>query len=331
MITLFENFANDFKIKDYIKKEGDIFKIPNVKFKLFSEGYLKKPQFYTQIKYNTLMRLFLYVKLLRYKGNSPMILSYVKGLKEKDPKKIEIINKIPNNNNILRLINKLFGFGYPKYDYDNLQDLKKLIFKWEEVLSDRNLLEYISVIFEASKSAGKSEKIVKGVLTMLYSKYYEVTYAKLSEDLKGMDLWKINKETGERQSIQVKNIRGNVKFNFKDDVIYINNTGIDLHNYQCWTDKLPYDYVAFYLESEQKIIIIKSTAIFSIDRNEEKRFIKIKLKNWAMKPDFYSKVIKSVDVPKKFTGQDVSQIFYNPELELELQEKVPDIINEPEK
>jgi hypothetical protein len=328
MITLFENFENPIKITDYIKKEDDIFKIPNFKFEYFGEGFLKNPKYYTQIKYNSLVRFFLYVKLLRYKGNSPIILSYVRGLKEKDAKKIEIINKIPNNNHVLNMINGIFKFGYPNYSYDNLVDLKKLILNWEQVFSDRNLLEYISMIYELSTSASKSEKIVKGVLTMLYSKYYELTYAKLEEDLKGMDLWRISKKTGERDSIQVKNIKGKVKFSIKEDIIWINNTSLDLHDFQCWKSKLPYDYLVFYLEEEKKICVIKGSAIFSIDRNTEKKFIKIKLKNWAMTEQFHNKVVKLIDVPKKFIGKDVSQIFYTPELEFEIQSQNPDVVDD---
>jgi hypothetical protein len=322
MITLFENFSIPFKLNDYIKQEDGVFKIPNIKFEFFSEKALanaqKNEKYYTQIRYNSLMRLFLYVKLLRYSGDSPIILSYIQGLKEKDAHKIEIINKIPNNNHVFNMVNKNYKLGFTDYKYDNLQDLKKFILNWETILNDRNILEFISMIFESSKSASKSEKIVRGVLSMLYSKYYELTYAKLEDDLKGMDLWKINRSTGERNSIQVKNIRGKVKFTIKGDTIYINNTSIDLHNYECWNSSLPYEYLVFYLEEEKKICVIKSSAIFAINKNSEKRSIVIKLKNWAMTDKFYSKVVKLLDVPKRFVGKDVGQIFYTPELEFEV-------------
>jgi hypothetical protein len=341
MITLFENFANKIDIKDFIKKEGDKFMIPHLSFKGFGEWALKNPS-YTQIKYNSLMRFYLYMKLLRYNGDSPIIKTYVEGLKRKDPKKLEIINKIPNNIHVLNMVNEIFKFDYPKYDYDNLTNLKKLIFANEEVLSDRNLTEYIDMVFEASEKASKSEKIVKGVINMLYSKYFEVTYAKLAEDLKGMDLWKINKSTGVRQSIQVKNITGGVRFRVSDDNIFINNTSLDLHDYKCWKDKLPYDYIVFYIERDAKICIIKSTAIFAIDifdnnkkdierQKAEKtkirsdRTIKIKLKNWAMDPEFNKYVFKLIDVPKKFIGKDVSKIFYTPDIEQEIQTINPEV------
>jgi hypothetical protein len=145
-----------------------------------------------------------------------------------------------------------------------------------------------------------------------------------------MDLWKINKKTGVRQSIQVKNITGNVRFTMKNDLIYIDNTNIDLHDYKCWEGRLPYDYIAFYLEKDKQICIIKSTAIFAIDRNLEKRSIRIKIKDWAMKPEFHNFVVRIVDVPKKFIGKDVSHIFYNPEIEKEIQAKNPDIEDESE-
>lgn len=329
MITLFENFTNKIDIKNYIKKEGDKFMIPHLSFERFEEWTLRNPR-YTQIKYNSLMRFYLFMKLLRYNGDSPIIKSYVEGLKRKDPKKTEIINKIPNNNHVLNMVNEIFKFNYPSYDYDNLQDLKKLIFANEEVLSDRNLTEYIDLVYEVSKKASKSEKIVKGVINMLYSRYFEITYAKLSEDLKGMDLWKINKKTGVRQSIQVKNITGNVKFNIKDDTIYVDNTSLDLHPYECWKGKLPYDYLVFYLEKDAKICIIKSTAIYAIDVYKKDRTIKIKLKNWAMKPEFHKFVFKLIDVPKKFIGKDVSKIFFTPDVEQEIQMTNPITEIEPE-
>lgn len=324
MITLFESFKNKINLKDYIKQEDGVFKIPNVKFEKFGEYFVNNPLFYTQIKYNSLMRFFLYMKLLRYNGDSPIIKLYIEGLKSKDSKKVEIINKIPNNRHVFSMINENFKLDYPNYNYDNLQDLKKFIYQWEEILNDKYLVEYIEMVRQVSMKASMSEKIVKGVLTMLYSKFAEIVYAKIAEDLKGMDLWKIDKKTGSRQSIQVKNITGNVRFNIKEDIIYIDGTDLDLHNYYYKTDKLPYDYLCFYLEKDKKICIIKSTAIFSIKKITEKKTIIIKLRSWAMEPDWNKRVFKLVDVPKKFIGKDVSNIFYNPQMEIELQDQFPD-------
>jgi len=319
MITLFENFTNKIDIKDFMKEKDGKFEIPNFKFEYFGEWVLKNPRYFTQVKYNSLMRFYLYMKLLRYNGDSPIIKNYIVGLKGKDLKKMEIINKIPNNNHVRNMINEIFGFNYPDYEYSDFEGLQKFISASDEIFNDKNLLEYINLVIEASSKAARSEKIVKGVISMLYNKYFEITYAKLSEDLRGMDLWKINKNTGVRQSIQVKNITGNVKFNITGDTIYIDNTSLDLHKYECWKGKLPYDYLAFYLEKEERICIIKSTAIFAIDMYKEKRSIKIKLKDWAMKPDFHNFVFKLIDVPKKFIGKDISKIFYTPDMEKEIQ------------
>ena len=65
MITLFENFENPIKITDYIKKEDDIFKIPNFKFEYFGEGFLKNPKYYTQIKYNFHLSIILLILIFR--------------------------------------------------------------------------------------------------------------------------------------------------------------------------------------------------------------------------------------------------------------------------
>lgn len=312
MITLFESFSNKINIAQYITKSGDTFTIPSLGFDRFGEWYIQNinTQYNRPIQYDTLMRFYLYMKLLRYNGDDPIIKSYVDGLKNNDPKKFEIINKIPNNNVVMGTINKKFNFNYPKHNYDNLQDLKKLIEKNAEVLSDANLKEYIDIVSDLSSKAERSERIVKGMLNMLFGKYYEITHADLSDDLKGMDLWKINKDTGVRQSIQVKNITGNVTFKQKDKIIYINNTSLDLHNFNSFRDKLPYEYLCFYLEYEKKMCIIKSTAIHAI--NIHGKTIKITLKDWAVDPESkYSKYgIRYMDIPVKFLGKDVTKIFY---------------------
>ena len=313
MITLFENFSNAINIKNYIKQEDGIFKIPIFKFEYFDEYFLKNPKYWTPIKYNSLMRFYLYVKLLKYDGDSPTILMYIKALKEKDEKKIEIINKIPNNNHVLNMINKNFKLNYPNYSYDNLQDLKKFISNSEKILNDDNLKAYIDIVYEVSKAALKSERIVKGVVTMLFGEHSEIMYAKSDDDKSGVDLWKIDKKTGIRQSIQVKNITGNVKFEIVGDTINIDNTAIDLHDYNSFSDPhLPYDYIVFYLEKDKKVCVIKSTVINKIIKNSNKRTIKITLSKWAMKEENYNKVVKLINVPQKFLGKDISQIFYTP-------------------
>ena len=319
MITLFENFTNDFKLSNYIYqdkweengKTGVDFYIPNVSFENLDEYFLDVKKlnldYFTLIKYNSLMRLFLYVKMLRYKGDNPEILKYAKGVKNKDPEAVEIIGKIPNNNGVLKIINQKFGFDFPDYQYDNVTDLKKMIVNIDDVLSDKNLEEYIKSVKEVSDKAKISEKVVKGVVAMLYGRYYEILKAESSEDKKGVDVWMINKKTGVRQSIQVKNITGNVTFDVKGDYIYINNTLLDLHDYNSWNkDSLPYDNLGFYLEYEKKVCIIKSWSIFKIEK--EGKTIRIQLKRGSVdnKYDF-----KMIDIPAKLLPKDYSKIFYN--------------------
>ena len=316
MITLFENFTNEFKLSNYIYqdkweedgKTGVTFYIPNVSFENLNEYFLDTRNlnldYFTQIKYNSLMRLFLYVKMLRYKGDNPEILKYSKGVKNKDPESVEIIGKIPNNNGVLKIINQKFNFGFPSYNYDNVTDLKKMIVTIDDVLSDKNLEEYIKSVKEVSDKAKISEKIVKGVVAMLYGRYYDILKAESSEDKKGVDVWMINKENGVRQSIQVKNITGNVSFDIKGDFIYINNSLLDLHNYSSWVEDLPYDHLGFYLENDKKVCIIKAWSIYKIE--VQGRTIRIQLKKGAMdnKYDF-----KMIDIPAKLLPKDYSKIF----------------------
>ncbi len=320
MITLFENFTNYFKLSNYIYqdkweengKTGVTFYIPNVSFENLDEYFLNVKKlnldYFTQIKYNSLIRLFLYAKLLRYKGDNPEILKYANGVKNKDPEAVEIIGKIPNNNGVLKIINQKFNFGFPNYEYDNVTDLKKMIVSIDEVLSDKNLEEYIKSVKEVSEKAKISEKVVKGVVAMLYGRYYDILKAESSEDKRGVDVWMINKENGVRQSIQVKNITGNVTFEVKGDFIYINNSLLDLHNYSAWfDDSLPYDYLGFYLEYEKKVCIIKAWSIYKIEK--EGKAIRIQLKRGTMdnKYDF-----KMIDIPAKLLPKDYSKIFINP-------------------
>ena len=189
------------------------------------------------------------------------------------------------------------------------------------ILSDRYLIEYISTVYEVTVKADKSEKIVRGMLNMLFGKYCEIIHAKSIEDKAGVDIWRIDKVTGIRQGIQVKNIAGKVTFNIKDNIIYINNTTLDLDNYYYKNDKLNYDYLCFYLENEKKICLIKTTAIFTIKK--EGRSIKITLQSWGMDQKFRSYVFKLIDIPKKFLAKDVSKIFYTPEIEQEVKNKNP--------
>lgn len=306
MITLFENFQNGINIRDYIKKEKGIYKIPSYDFYNFDVNNKEpKPKYYAKIKYNSLMRFYLYFKFLDYNGNNNVILNCIKGLVDKDQDIIEVINKIPNNRHVLDMVNSKFNLDYSSYSYDNLQGLKKLVDNYQVVLSDQNLIEYLKEVKTVSDSAKQSERIVKSVINMMYGRFFNIESPDVSEDLKGVDLWMIEKETGDKKAIQIKNVTTN--FNLLGYVIYIDNTGIDLHEYNPFNgDVLPYDYLAFYLPKKQQVCIIKSTAILAIDRPSARQ-IKIKLKRWAFE---YKSTFRMIDVPKKFLPPDYSKIFY---------------------
>jgi hypothetical protein len=304
MITLFENFNDKINIRNYIVKDKTgVYLIPNYDFLKFGETQ----ENFTQIRYNSLMRFFLYQKLLNYTGSNAIIKYYIQGITSKDPDKIEIINKIPNNNHILRMINDKFNLNYPSYKYNNLNDLAFFVHNYDKILSDINLEEYIKEADFLTKKSKISEKIVKGVIVMLYGNYFNIEKAKTSDDLKGVDIWMTNKENGVKQSIQVKNVSGNINFKIVGDTIYIGNTALDLHEYKSWEKiKLPYDYLGFYIERTKQVCIIKSDAIFVIDKPAP-REIKIKLKDIAFK---YKSFFKVVDVPKRLLPKDYSKIFY---------------------
>lgn len=302
MITLFENFNDNttINLEDYIKNG----KIPVFDFNKFGT---ENPDYFTNIRYNTLMRFYLYMKFLKYKGTNRIILNYIDGLKNKDQYRMEIINKIPNNNHILEMINQKFKLNYPNYSYDNLEDLQNFIDNYESILSDQSLVEYLEKSKSLTDKAKASEKIIRGVMVMLYGRYYNIQDVQTHEDLKGIDLWMINKETGEKSAVQIKNVSVGATFRMLGDVIYIENTGIDLHKYESWKNqRLPYDYLVFYLEESKKACIIKTSAIFAIDRPSRRR-IRIKLKDWAFK---YKTTFKLINVPKRLLPKDYSKIFY---------------------
>jgi hypothetical protein len=319
MITLFEQFTNKINIKDYIIEEGGIYKIPSVDYKYFSEWNLnrevEKPQFYKEVTYSYLMRLCLYLKFLRYNGNNIKLLDYIRCLINKDPKKQEIINKIPNNNTIFNAINKKFNLNYTNYKYNNWEDLQKFINNCDEILNDTDLEKYIQTAEKLSAGAEISEKIVKAVLNMLFSSYYEIISAEMSEDLKGIDIWRVSKKDGKKEIIQVKNIPGKLTMLNSGSTIFINNTNIDLHNYvKTQNSKLPYDFLGFYSEQEQTICLIRCNAIYSIDKKE--KYIKIQLSNWAFKKYLegdlmYKNILKIINVPKKFLPKNTKDVFYN--------------------
>lgn len=311
MIKLFENFNEDIKLRSYIVKKGDELLMPSLSFKHFSEYYFTHPIRWAPLQYNYMVRFYVYVKLLRYDGNNPIILDYIKGLKEKDAKKTEIINKIPNNHKVMKYMVSKFDLDFPlDYNFSDLNKLAKLVNNYKEIFSDENLVVYINKVKGVTEKSDIAEKIVKGMLIHLYGKKFEIIKAAEADDLRDIDFWKIDKETRKKQSIQVKNISGNVSFSIENDTIYVRNTDLDLHTYVANKDTLNYDYLIFYLEKDKKLCIIKSTAIFSVTTYLKNRTIKIKLKNWVTDPEWFNKVIRVVDIAPKLLPKNTDQIFY---------------------
>jgi hypothetical protein len=310
MITLFEDFNNDIDdIRKYLRRtrNGKIL-IPSVSYDILDEERILNPEDKKYAKYNSLMRFLVYYKLLTYDGNNPTILKYIAGIKSGDLEKIEIINKLGNNHHVMDIINKKFNFNITDYKYDDETGLLKILNNWKQILGDFNFIEYLGIVSHLSEKAKISEKIVKGVVNMLYGKYYEIKKAELADDLRGVDIWLIGKKTGVRKSMQVKNIPGSL--NIVNDNIYINNTRIDLHDYvKSFKTPPPYDYLGFYSERDKQVCIINSSVIYAIEVDTTQKAIHIKITKWGMEPDHYSSVVKIIDVPAKFLPKDYSKIF----------------------
>lgn len=311
MITLFENYNQDIDIYKYLKKDTDgKIKIPNFKFDYFDIFFLKNPKYYIYLRYDSLMRFCLYLKLITYDGNNATIIDYINKIRNKDKMTVEIINKIPNNNKVLSFINNKYYLNYNKHEFDDYNELKKFINIWEEILNDENIISFYDIIYKLTKKAKKSEDIVRAILNMIYGKNYNIVIPEDSEDLMGVDIWKINKETGEKQIIQVKNIPGSINM-ISNNIFYINNTTIDLHDYiKTKNSKLPFDYLGLYSEKDKNVLIINTKGILSIDVNRGKKYIKIKLTDWASTPEYYNNVVKFINIPSKFLDKDTSKVFY---------------------
>ena len=219
---------------------------------------------------------------------------------------MEVINKIGNNNHVLNAINNKFNLSIDNYKSNDEEELLKILNNWKQVLSDINFKEYIDEITKISDKAKISEKIVKGVVNMIYGNYYDIKKAEMNDDLKGVDIWMIDKKTGIKKIMQVKNIPGSL--NFVKDNIYINNTLIDLHDYiKTYKNPPPYDYLGFYSEKDKQVCIINGTVIYAVDVDKSQRAIHIKITKWGM--EHYKNVVKIIDVPAKFLPPDYSKIF----------------------
>jgi hypothetical protein len=313
MITLFENFNGTIHISKHIINDNGTFKIPSVNFSTLDINSLNinnphKRPYMTKIRYNSLIWFYLYVKLLTYKGDNEIVLEYIDAIHNKDESKIEILTKFGNNNKVRNIINNKFKTKFTSHDFDDLQELKKLIHNHAQIFSDSNFELYVNTIKSVSNASKKGEKIVKGLLNVLYGRTYDIRPANRYEDIRGVDIVKKNKKTGVEQSVQVKNINGNVTFNIIEDKIHISNTDLDINNYISTKSKLPYDYVAFYLEKDKQVCILKSSAIFYI--HKEGKNIVIKLHDWVLDSKFYSEILKVVDIPPKLLEKDNSKIFY---------------------
>lgn len=330
MITLFEDFkhkkklmryliVDDFNkvdIKDFIINDNGVYKIPSFNFKNFDKSDDSDSlEYYDNIKYNSLIRFYLFYKLRSYKvtdsTDNAVILKYIEGLKSLNKSKIEIINKIPNSRNVFDYINNYFNFGYPpeKYNYDNINDLTKVIKNYKNILSDDKIVEYINIVLENTLRAKKAEKIVKGVLNNKYGYENEIVFADEEDDIKGVDIWMYSKLTGDGISVQVKDISENVDINVneKKGTIQLKGTRIDLHDYDR-KEILPYDYLCFYLNTVKKVLMINTKAITSIKKERYEIFIQL------IDNAFYIKtpepMVKLIVIPKKLLEKDYTKIFY---------------------
>lgn len=310
MITLFENYINN--IKTYIIDN----KIPSVQFRLLGWSKQLDSPILKPLTYENVMRFCTYYFLINYRGNNPIINSYIKGLKNKNQESIEIINKFGRNRKILNHIKRdiLPEFSCTDYTCSDISNLNLFIDNYNKIFIEKNFLEFLKKVSKVTEESKKSESIAKNFLSNLFYKSSTLENADDVDDRKGIDLWKIDRETGRKESIQVKNIEGGkttLKI-FNDNVIYINNSDIDLPIYDATQDSsLHFDYLALYVAYERKLYLIKSRAILKIENiiNKEtrSRSIKITIGRFALDKKYLFNVY---DIGPKYTGKDTSRVFY---------------------
>ena len=301
--------------KAHIKKQNDTYFILHPDIRNFGEQYLKSLPL-AKLSYSTLFRFYLYTYLLRYEGKDEYIQYLKTSLGDSDEKTIEIIQRIPINNGILETLNKKFNFNFINTKDDDIEKLKIFDENIEKILTTKNLRDFTDVAWRSAKMAKDSEEVVRIMLGHIWKKKYNIIE---SDDKKNVDLWRINKETGERHGIKVKSVSDTVNFIIKKETIILESTLIEVPNYDSkFNEYLPFDYLVFFdrshkalnirtdqYESSPQIHILKSNAIHSIliDTSTGKRNVIFSLKSWVNEMEFFDKIYRTYNVPFKFTGK----------------------------
>lgn len=300
-LKLFEEFTNvktSIIDKPYVKNVKGKYFLPSVDFTCFSLNCLKSNKELSYLNYSSLIRFYLYVWLLKYNGSDEWTNYIIDVLNDPtDPSYEKVwrnLNQMGNNNAVLKYFNSKLNLSIRNNKDANIETLTKMDELKDKIFNDMNFREITSIISDLTKKANESEGNVKYFLKKIWGKYFKILDPTDEEDIKGIDLWRLNIETGDRERLQVKNISKNVEVNISGNTITIMPSRIDLRDYYAYDDVLKYDFLILYDKFRQKLYVINGKAIFKIKKYDS--MILIIMKNWD--PKF--RAIREYDLPKRF-------------------------------
>jgi len=299
-IKLFENFGGDTILdKPFVKKIRGKYFLPNVDFTCFDLNCLKTSKKLSTLNYSSLIRFYLFVWLLKYNGTDDWTNYIISVLKDpSNPTYDKVwrnLNQMGNNNAVLKYFKSKLGLNIKDNKDDNIDTLTKMDEMKDMLFNDMNFREITSIVSDLTKKATESETNVKFFLKRIWGKYYKINDPTDAEDIKGVDLWRLNIKTGDRDRLQVKNISESVSVNVSGETIAIKPSRIDLRDYYSGTDTLKFDYLILYDKFREKLWVINGKAIFKIKKYDS--MVLIILKKWDPKYN----PMKEYDIPKRFT------------------------------
>lgn len=283
ILKLYEEFKKspaNIVNKSYIEYKYGKYYIRSIDFKKISiEEFRKTINDRATLNYSSLMRFFWYIWILNYKGDNLEVKEIINTIKDKsdidNSKYVKILDMIGNNKTVLGMYNRELGLGIRYNKDDNLKTLTNIDFRKNDIFTDDYFIRIFEIIGYLSSEAEKSEKAVKLFLEDLW-KDFDISSTDEKADKEGVDLWKINKKSGERVKIQVKNLSKYVTYQKKGYIIEINNTSLDIRNYSKG-DKEKYEYLIFYDKYNRYIHIIEMKTIKQIKTSTKLKNIKIHL------------------------------------------------------
>ena len=279
--------------KSFIQTKDNNYFILDPDIKLFRGQGLKKNSI-TKLCYSSLMKLYFYMYLLKYNGNDEYVKYFIQSIEDYNNDHIGIFNKLPINNGVLAKINFMFKLDLLSTSDDDLVKLQQLDNVIDKIFNDKNIRDLTDIVAKTIKISKDSESVTRNILKHLWKKNYDVVESHES----GIDLWRLDRATGERDGIKIKTISENVKYRVKNQSITIEPTLIEMSNYNSIFERLPYDYIIFFdrshkamnmrtkrIESAPQLHMLKAKAINKIEvvnDGTKNRRVKIILSSWAV-------------------------------------------------